>query len=235
MSSESVYNWLMVLLNLERLFVLSAPMLARRVITERLVLIGCALIYIYSCIICSSSWVVYNVVPNPTFRSGQHCRGEVPHPTLTWIHLLTTYCNALAYPVILTFILSLILGYKILLLSKGRKEILKQGGDDMKRKETAAAMELFVLSTVHSSLYLPRAILITMYNFNKQLNFMSKNTANLIYICGKFFIYLSTLDKTWNFYFYIAKIKHFRVVMLSLFCVSSHSERKKFKNSSVST
>ena len=213
------------MLNCERLLVLSKPLMMKRVLTDSKAIACFVLLACFSGMGAGYSLIIYGLPPDKNYLSGYYCKGVVLDVKMIWFHFFTSYANAYLYPILIIFFLGILLSLKIISISKERNELMKVSQDfsRVSIKELRGAIEILVITVVHSLIYLPGTIITILIHVHLFLKFLPNFLYSPMIEMSKIVLYFGVMAKVWNLYLYLIKIEPFRKAFCSPCFVLSNS------------
>ena len=203
--SESFNLWILVMLNLERILVLSIPFFARKNLTERnavqvivLVLFCCFLLSILS-------FFTFKITPTKANKIGYTCQGATDSEFWEIFMSFILGFGAVIIPIMLLIILISILILKLRSLNKNT-EITKHIIHNKSNKEFIAVV--IGVSIVNIIFYIPFALTWSILTGFTAL--MSSDLSSLLTMLRRFFLLFAEISHIWNFYIFYARISVFR-------------------------
>ena len=223
--SEGFAQWLMVFLLAERLFALIYVFKAKswlKAVHARRVIIG---VLTLSLCFTWPALISYDIYPSIAYQNGKACLPRIHNHIIVLLHVFLASCGIWLYPTTIILILTFLLGGKLILISKSRKDLYATPNIHNRRRSTGflskeinSAITIVLLSILEELIIILTGIVWIPYFLQILFPSLKSSESLLMKTIGRFLSSVSILVRFWNLYVYSIRIPAFRQVLLSPLC-----------------
>ena len=158
------------------------------------------------------AWWTFDIYPSASYKSGKACLSRIDRKDMALVTVLISANGALLYPVIILTIITIILIFKLIRISKDRKKLTAKPKESSAEtsKELQAAITMALLGAIQCAVYIPSAIIWSTYYSFAILEFVSLKFAYILSSLGRVVLSLTIICHIYKLYLYIARIPAFR-------------------------
>ena len=212
--AEAYSQWVLAALSVERAVAISAPFFARTFLTPRMALFSVLILFVVNAVIGIPSALVYEIVPNQSFKSGMGCLPQTQTKLIAMIFVFITVFNAWTYSTIASLLVTIYLVFKILELSRQRKQ-LKQSRIVIPRKDINGAITVAAMSMIKILIFIPSSIIWNFYFLSPFFD-IPVVVFNFLVVSGRVAFLITQVTHVWNFYWYYKRVPGFKEDILAI-------------------